>query len=133
MHLKSACISLLLMLTTIGSSGQDQPVSRRVTGKEVATGAHVIINEVNNDQYPQVRIFVTVLKDGTPLKGLGTSDFRVREDEVDQEPLIVEPKLPTLSVMIILDTSGSMAKRIKEAQAAAMSFQKERKRCQTPK
>ncbi|MDQ3772995.1 MAG: VWA domain-containing protein [Pseudomonadota bacterium] len=122
MHLKSTCISLLLMLTAICSSGQDQPVSRRVTGKEVATGAHVIINEVNTTQYPQVRLFVTVLKEGTPLKGLGASDFRVREDEVDQEPLTVEPKLPPLSIVITLDTSGSMAKRMKEAQAAAMSF-----------
>jgi VWFA-related protein len=69
-----------------------------------------------------VRIFATVLKDGTPLKGLGAADFRVRADEVDQEPLSVEPKLPPLSVVITLDASGSMNKRIKEAQAAAQHF-----------
>ncbi|MFZ1986347.1 MAG: VWA domain-containing protein [Desulfatitalea sp.] len=122
MYLKFPFIFLLLVVTAICAYGQDQPMSRRVTGKEVAAGARVIINEVNTDQYPNVRIFATVLKEGAPLKGLGASDFRVREDEVDQEPLTVEPKLPPLSVVITLDTSGSMSKRMKEAQAAAMSF-----------
>lgn len=122
MHLKLICVSLLLMLTALDAYGQNPPVSRRITGKEGATGTQVLINEVNTSQYPQVRIFATVLKNGIPLKGLGASDFRVREDEVDQEPLTVEPKLPPLSVVITLDTSGSMIKRIKETQAAAMSF-----------
>jgi len=94
----------------------------RVTGQESAAEAQVILNEVNTDQYPRVRIFTTVLKDGAPLRGLGASDFRVREDEVDQEPITVESELPPLSVVITLDTSGSMAKRMQETQAAAKSF-----------
>jgi VWFA-related protein len=122
MSLKSTYVSLLLILTTIYTYGQGQPVSPRITGQEGAAGAQMIINEVNTDQYPQVRIFATVLKDGAPLKGLSAADFRVREDEVDQEPITVEPKLPPLSVVITLDTSGSMAKRMKETQAAAKSF-----------
>jgi VWFA-related protein len=122
MSLKSTCVSLLLIITAIYTYGQGQPVSPRLTGQEGAVGAQVILNEVNTDQYPQVHIFATVLKDGAPLKGLGASDFRVREDEVDQEPITVEPKLPPLSVVITLDTSGSMAKRMKETQAAAKSF-----------
>jgi VWFA-related protein len=122
MRLKSIGISLLLLLIAVSTYGQAQPLLRHVTGKEDATGAQVIINEVNTEQYPQVRIFTTVLKEGTPVQSLSASDFCVREDEVDQEPLTVEPQLPPLSVVLTLDTSGSMAKRMKESQAAAMRF-----------
>ncbi|HEX2884970.1 VWA domain-containing protein [Vineibacter terrae] len=121
MPLRAACVCLLLLATT-GAYGQEQPGSRHVTGKQGAAGAQVLINEVNTDQYPRVQIFATVLKDGVPLRGLGAADFRVREDEVDQEPLTVAPQLPPLSVVLTLDTSGSMAKRMQAAQAAAMRF-----------
>jgi VWFA-related protein len=122
MSLQSTCIALLLLLITTCTYGQEQPVSRHITGKEGAAGAQVIINEVNTEQYPQVRMFTTVLKEGAPLQGLSAADFRVREDEVDQEPITVEPQLPPLSVVLTLDTSGSMAKRLQEAQAAARHF-----------
>ena len=122
MSLKSTGISLLLLLMAVCTYGQEQPVSRHITGKEGAAGTQVIVNEVNTDQYPQVRIFTTVLKEGAPLQGLSAVDFRMREDEVDHEPITVEPQLPPLSVVLTLDTSGSMAKRMKETQAAAMSF-----------
>jgi Mg-chelatase subunit ChlD len=122
MSLKSTGISLLLLLMAVCTYGQEQPGSRHITGEEDAADAQVIINEVNTDQYPEVRIFTTVLKEGTPLQGLSTDDFRVREDEVDQEPVTVEPQLPPLSVVLTLDTSGSMAKRMQETQAAAMHF-----------
>ncbi len=56
------------------------------------------------------------------MEGLSASDFRVREDEVDQEPITVVPKLTPLSVVLTLDTSGSMKKRLADAQAAAKSF-----------
>jgi VWFA-related protein len=102
--------------------GQEPPTSRRVTGQVNAAGTQVIINEVNTDQFPEVRLFATVLKEGVPLKGLGASDFRVREDEVDQKPLTVEPKLPPLSVVVTLDVSGSMKERLADAQAAASHF-----------
>lgn len=85
--------------------GQEPPTSRRVTGQENIAGTQVIINEVNTDQFPKVRIFATVLKEGVPLKGLDAADFRVREDEVDQKPLTVAPKLPPLSVVVTLDVS----------------------------
>jgi VWFA-related protein len=121
MSTKAACASVLLLVATC-AYGQDQPGSRRLTGKDGAAGAQVIINEINTDQYPRVRVFTTVLREGRPLRGLDAADFRVREDEVDQEPLTVEPRLPPLSVVLTLDASGSMAKRMEEAGAAAIRF-----------
>jgi len=100
---------------------QEQP-SRRVTGEEKAAGAEVRINQIETSQFPKVTIFATVLKDDSPVQGLSASDFRVREDEVDQEPITVVPKLTPLSVVLTLDTSGSMKKRLADAQAAAKSF-----------
>jgi VWFA-related protein len=121
MLLRAACISLLLAIAT-GAYGQEQPGSPRISGKAGAAASLVLINEINTEQYPRVRIFVTVLKEGAPLRGLDAAAFRVREDEVDQEPLAVEPRLPPLSVVLALDTSGSMAKRMQEAGAAAIRF-----------
>jgi VWFA-related protein len=82
----------------------------------------VIINEINTDNYPQVLLLTTVLRDGAPLVGLTPEDFRVREDEVDQEPLTVEARLPPLSVVVAIDTSGSMHRRMDETRAAARAF-----------
>jgi VWFA-related protein len=101
---------------------QDTPTSRRVTGTEKAAGSQVQINQIETSSFPRVTLFATVLKEGVPLKGLGASDFRVREDEVDQEPLTVVPKSTPLSVVLTLDTSGSMKKRLADAQTAAKSF-----------
>jgi VWFA-related protein len=94
-----------------------------VTTPEI-TGDHVMINQVETSQFPKVILFATVLKDGTPVPGLTDKDFRVREDEVDQEPLTVVPKLTPLSVVLTLDTSGSMKKRLADAQSAAKGFVK---------
>jgi VWFA-related protein len=99
-----------------------QQSSPRVTGQESAAGAEVRINQIDTFEFPKVTIFATVLKDGAPVPGLTDRDFRVREDEVDQEPLTVVPKLTPLSVVLTMDTSGSMKKRLADAQAAAKSF-----------
>ena len=99
-----------------------EPSSPRVTGQEKAAGAEVRINQVETSEFPKVTLFATILKDGVPVQGLTASDFRVREDEVDQEPITVVPKLTPLSVVLTLDTSGSMKKRLADAQAAAKSF-----------
>ena len=58
------------------------------------------INQIETSEFPKVTIFATVLKDDSPVQGLSASDFRVREDEVDQEPITVVPKLTPLSVVL---------------------------------
>lgn len=100
------------------AAGQDEPATRRVT----TPGAQVQINQIETSQFPKVVIFATVLKDDVPVPGLTDQDFRVREDEVDQEPLTVVAKLTPLSAVLTLDTSGSMKRRLSDAQAAAKSF-----------
>lgn len=101
------------------AAAQDAP---RVDGEQAADAATVILNEVNTESYPDVLIIATVLQDGAPVTGLREQDFRVREDEVDQEPLTVEPQLPPLSVVVALDSSGSMSKRMAETREAAKTF-----------
>ena len=108
-----------LAMPSFAQSAAETP---RVTGQEAAAEAAIILNEVNIDNYPDVRIFATVLRDGQPLTGLTAADFRVREDEVDQEPLVVEPQLPPLSVVVTLDSSGSMSRRMAATQEAAKEF-----------
>lgn len=95
---------------------------RSVTGQQNAAGSQIIINEVNLDRFPTVQLFATVLKNGTPLKDLQANDFKVREDDIDQTPLTVEQKLPPLSIIVLIDSSGSMKPRMKETKAAAGAF-----------
>ena len=110
------------LLATAGIAGaQQDPATRRVNVPG-ATGAQVQINQIETSQFPRVVIFATVVKGGEPVPGLTDKDFRVREDEVDQEPLSVVPKLTPLSAVMTLDTSGSMKKRLADAQSAAKSF-----------
>ena len=105
------------------SAGAQAPGSDpRVDGQDGAADADVIINEIDSDGYPDMRIFATVLRDGRPVTGLSAADFRVREEEVDQQPLTVDPQLPPLSIVMALDSSGSMAPDMAQVQAAARQF-----------
>ena len=56
-----------LAMPSFAQSAAETP---RVTGQEAAAEATIILNEVNIDNYPDVRIFATVLRDGQPLTGL---------------------------------------------------------------
>lgn len=116
-------LAILLLGLSVGSALAQAPEGPpRVTGEDEAAGAEIILNELNAESYPDMLVLATVLRDGAPLTGLTASDFRVREDEVDQEPLTVEPQLPPLSVVVALDSSGSMSRRMGETQAAAKQF-----------
>lgn len=101
---------------------QDNTTSRRVSGVEDAATAQLVVNQVDTSAFPRVSIFATVLSNGVPVSGLSSSDFRVREDEVDQEPLTVVPHLIPLSMVLTVDTSGSMKKALATVQEAAKNF-----------
>src|SRR6187402_255736 len=100
---------------------QEQVASRDVRLREPAT-RELQINQIETSKYPRVNIFATVLNAGVPMTGLTAKDFKIREDEVDQEPVTVEPQLVPLSVVLTLDTSGSMSKAISKTKEAAQSF-----------
>jgi Mg-chelatase subunit ChlD len=104
-----------------GISARAQP-SPRLTGQAAASDTEVIVNQVDASRFPKITVFATVLRGGQPVKGLGAADFRVREDEVDQSPVMVEPRLEPLFAVLTLDTSGSMRQRLPEAKAAARLF-----------
>jgi Ca-activated chloride channel family protein len=114
---------IFLLLCLAGPlAAQDQATSRSVEGQEQAVDAQVVINQIDTSAFPKVTLFASVIKNGVPLKGLGAGDFRVREDEIDQEPITVVPKLTPLNAVVALDTSGSMKQRMTDAQSAAKSF-----------
>lgn len=113
----SFCVALCL-----AGQASAQDVEPRVDATAPEGTAEVVLNEVNVDAYPDVRLFVTVLSGGLPVSELDAADFRVREDEVDQSPLTVDPQLPPLSVVLAMDVSGSMATALDDARSAAIAF-----------
>lgn len=114
-------IALFLFAAT-AAKAEDPVTTRRVDGQSAAAGAEIIINQIDVSQYPKVTIFSTILRDGRPVPNLTSADFRIREDEVDQEPLTVVPKLTPLAAVITMDVSGSMRKALPTAQQAAANF-----------
>jgi VWFA-related protein len=93
----------------------------------VVAGAVLTLNQVNIEQFPEIRIYLTVADErGTPLKGLTVSNFRLQEDGKAVRVKGVFPlergKEP-LSVILAIDRSGSMrGQPIRDARRAAQDF-----------
>ena len=124
MEFRSTLMAALAVVLAGPATAQDvaEGDAPRVDGRSEAAGAEVAINEVLSADYPDVRVIATVTEDGAPLTGLTADDFRVREDEVEQSPLTVEEQLPPLSVVLAIDTSGSMAQAMDQTRTAATEF-----------
>lgn len=120
---------MLLALLSLGACftprylahAQDIAGSREIK-LEGSNNRTLQINQVDTSKFPQVNIFATVLEGGAPVPGLAAGDFRVREDEVDQEPVSVAAQLSPLSVVVTIDTSGSMTKAMQATREAAQLF-----------
>src|SRR5690606_15756360 len=91
MKLKLSTFALVL-LSVSSANAEDQAGTRDVRLKD-ASARHLQINQIETSKFPRVDIFATILEGEQPITGLSASDFRVREDEVEQEPIHVEPRL----------------------------------------
>ncbi len=123
---RSACralslLALVIFITPSFTNAQDEVGSRdiKVLG---SPNRSLQINQVDTSKFPLVNIFATILEASAPVAGLTANDFKVREDEVEQEPLSVAAQISPLSVVVTIDTSGSMSKAMQTAKEAAQLF-----------
>lgn len=100
---------------------EDQAGSRDVRLVN-SDGARLTINQIETSAFPKVQIFASVTRGDQPVIGLTDADFKIREDEVPQEPIKVEAQVVPLSVVMTIDTSGSMTKAMPDAREAAKAF-----------
>lgn len=114
-------IATVVFITPLFTSAQDLAENRdiKIIG---SPNRSLQINQVDTSKFPLVNIFATILEASAPVAGLTASDFKVREDEVEQEPLNVAAQLSPLSVVVTVDTSGSMSKAMQTAKEAAQLF-----------
>lgn len=117
--LRSLVISLTLVPSLAVAEGVGSAPDVRLAN---SAGRKLQINQIDTSGFPKVNIFALVTENEQPVSGLTDADFKVREDEVPQEPITVAAQVQPLSVVLTLDTSGSMSKAMGTAKSAANSF-----------
>ncbi|HBD06848.1 MAG TPA: hypothetical protein DCZ69_01185 [Syntrophobacteraceae bacterium] len=118
----TAALGLLVLLACAWLDGQVCPAAAQ-SDKPTGEKAQVVINQIDVSQFPNVKLFVSALdSSGKMIRGLTDKDFVVKEDEVEQSPVKVETKLPSIATALVLDSSGSMKKAIADVQRAATTF-----------
>ncbi len=94
----------LLILFSITTRGQEEDAVVKVDS------SIVVLNATITDS------------DGKPIIGLRQNQFRIFEDDVEQEITFFATEDTPFSAVILLDSSGSMEERISLARAAAIRF-----------
>jgi VWFA-related protein len=119
---RALVLSSILLLPNVGYSQELASASAPDVRLANPGGRTLQINQIDTSNFPKVNIFALVTENDQPVEGLAENDFKVREDEVPQEPITVAAQVQPLSVVVALDTSGSMTKAIGTARDAASSF-----------
>lgn len=93
------------------------------SGQPAPEKAQVVINQIDVSRFPDVKLFLSVLDpSGKMAQGLSEKDFVVKEDEVEQSPVKVETKLPSIASVLVVDSSGSMKNAMASVQKAATAY-----------
>jgi len=86
-------------------------------------GGQVTINQIDTTDYPNLVCYATVNDSaGKPVFGLKPNDFEVSEDGVVQFSSDIKPVAVPVSVVVIVDSSGSMTNVMDQTKAAAVEF-----------
>ena len=110
-----------------GSEAKDYVIKAVATHREGITVADFIVTRKLDLSFA-VRVNRVLLnasvfdKDGNFVTGLGKNDFVVREEGERREIIDFSPETRPILMGILLDVSGSMQERMKDAQQAASGF-----------
>ncbi len=105
------CFTAPFSLSALISFAQEKP------------SPEVVINQIDSSNFPKIVLFVSVQDAaGKMIRNLQNTDFTVTEDEVEQSPIEVETHLPSMAMVLVLDTSGSMKNAIEDTKRAASAF-----------
>jgi Ca-activated chloride channel family protein len=83
----------------------------------------IVIHQIDTSNFPRVVLYVSDLNPaGQPILGRKAQDFKVTENDVEQLPIHMENKLPSIATALLVDTSGSVKHVMPKVQSAAISY-----------
>jgi VWFA-related protein len=109
-----------------GPFADEMGSNREATVSDAADALQFTYDRVLAGNFPAIVSYVTVQNDsGIKVSGLTKDNFIVHEDGVRELPIIVEELggfAGQLSIVMVMDVSGSMSEEIADAQKAATTF-----------